>query len=169
MLSRTFALLALVAPTVSACSFQKDPEEDFNSMPTITSFDVVRGSSTLAPGDGMRVGFGATGPDMYHFRLYLSLDGTRDDTDHHLAGRNCGGAFEQLPGYDCSGIDCVLQAEPDGASFLCGDPESVVTYPVRVAPFLGSPGGSATLIGEACNPFFTACDVATIPLTFHAG
>lgn len=170
MLPRMLAFL-VVAPTLSACSFQKDPEEDLNAPPTITSLDVVRGSSTLAPGDTLRVGWGVTGPEMYHFRFFLSLDDVRDDLDRHLTGRNCGGSFAQLPGYDCSGIDCTVLPETDGPSFVCGDPESALANPVRLPLFLGSPegAGSATLIGEACNPFFTACDVATIPLTFIPG
>ncbi len=169
MLTRMLAFLFVVAPTILACSFQKDPEEDLNAPPTITSLEVVRGSSTLAPGDMLRVGWGVTGPEMYHFRFFLSLDDARDDQDHHLAGRNCGGAFAELPGYDCSGIDCAVLPDADGPSFVCGDPESALASPVRLPLFLGSPAGSATLIGEACNSLFTACDVATIPLTFTAG
>lgn len=168
MRTRMLAVLSVLAPLTSACSFQTEPEDDPNAAPTITSFDVVRGSSTLAPEDTLRVGWTVTGPEMYHFRFFLSLDGARDDQDHHLVGRNCGGAFAQLPGYDCSGIDCTVLAGEGGPSFVCGDPELPTTHPARLPLFLGSPGGtgSATLIGEACNSFFSACDVAMIPLAF---
>ncbi|HKY37575.1 MAG TPA: hypothetical protein VJN18_16650 [Polyangiaceae bacterium] len=155
----------MAQPILGACAIKPDNSaEDFETPPSISSLALTEGSSTLAPGDSIRVSWKVTGPNTYHMRFFLSLDAALDDSDRPLGGRNCGPAFEQLPGYDCSGVVCGLQMEMDGPQFFCGDPDSAITKPIAIEPFLGRPVGSATLIGEACNALFNACDVATIGL-----